>query len=183
MALEKARKCWVSVPGFKFVVLNNLEDRRAAVSASARMRATIDFRPFERCGVRCSRKPSRSNRADGSIARMSRAALVGIQGEQDRDQPAHDMGVAVAAKREDRSAGAVRPHGGGKPDLAGAALHLVCVGMRLGRKRGERAAELDDVPIAVVPFVEQGEVVADLVDRHGAHGSAAPPIGPPAPDT
>jgi hypothetical protein len=43
VALEKARKCWVSVPGFKFVVLNNLEDRRAAVSASARMRATTDF--------------------------------------------------------------------------------------------------------------------------------------------
>ena len=82
----------------------------SAVSASARMRATIDFSPFERCGVRCSRKSSRSNRADGSIARMSRAA--GTQGEQDCDQPADDMGVAVALEREDRSAGAVRPRPG-----------------------------------------------------------------------
>jgi hypothetical protein len=32
-------------------------------------------RLFERCGVRCSRRPSRSNWADGSVAIMSRALL------------------------------------------------------------------------------------------------------------
>ena len=43
--------------------------------ASSRMRPTIDFNPLERCGVRCSRRPSLSNSASASVARMSRAGL------------------------------------------------------------------------------------------------------------
>jgi hypothetical protein len=109
-------------------------------------------------------KPLEQDRRIGcqNVAR----ALAGTQSEQNRDQPADNMGVAVTPKREDRSAEAVGPLGGGKPDLAGATLDLIRVDMRLRRKRSERTAELDDIPIAVVPFVEQGEVVADLVDRH-----------------
>ena len=34
------------------------------------------------------------------------------------------------------------------------------------RHRVERAAELDDIPVAVVPIVEQREIVSDVVDRH-----------------
>src|SRR5271165_5949679 len=91
------------------------------------------------------------------------------------------MGVAVTPKREDRSAGAVGPHGGGEPDLAGATLDPVRVDMRLRRKQSERTAELDDITIAVVPFVEQGEVVADLIDRHERTRFGVVAIGPPAP--
>ena len=69
---------------------------------------------------------------DGRIGCQNVArAHSGIQSEHNRDQPADDMGVAVTPKREDRSAGAVGPHGGGEPDLAGATLDLVRVDMRL----------------------------------------------------
>src|SRR5262247_322789 len=74
------------------------------------------------------------------------------------------MGIAVAAEREDRAAPAVRTHGRGEPDLAGAALHLVPLGaVALGQRR-EAATELDDVTIAVVPFVEQRKIVDNLVE-------------------
>ena len=43
--------------------------------ASAWMRATIERNPFERCGVRCSRRPRRSNKAIGSMPKMSLARL------------------------------------------------------------------------------------------------------------
>lgn len=46
-----------------------------AVFASARMRSTMDRRPFERCGVRFSRRPIRSKSASASVARMSCALL------------------------------------------------------------------------------------------------------------
>jgi hypothetical protein len=46
-----------------------------AVFASARMRSTMDRRPFERCGVRFSRRSIRSKSASASVARMSCALL------------------------------------------------------------------------------------------------------------
>ena len=70
----------------------------SACWASARMRVTMDRNPLERCGVRCSRRPSRSNRAIGSAARYLAGRLAGDDREQDGNQPAHDVGVAVAAK-------------------------------------------------------------------------------------
>ena len=36
---------------------------------------------------------------------------------------------------------------------------------RLVGKRRQRLAEFDDIAIAVFPFVEEGEVVADRLDR------------------
>jgi hypothetical protein len=47
----------------------------SAALASARMRSTMERKPLERCGVRCSRSPSRSNSSTASVARMSRACL------------------------------------------------------------------------------------------------------------
>jgi DNA-binding transcriptional LysR family regulator len=44
-----------------------------AVRASALMRSTMERKPLERCGVKCSRRPSRSNRAMASVAKTSRA--------------------------------------------------------------------------------------------------------------
>ena len=46
-----------------------------AVFASARMRSTMDRRPFERCGVRFSRRQIRSKSLSASVARMSCALL------------------------------------------------------------------------------------------------------------
>jgi len=54
----------------------------------------------------------------------------------------------------------------GEPDLAGAALHLVGGGMLGVRHRIKRAAELDDIPVAVVPVVQQRKIIPDFVDRH-----------------
>ena len=54
----------------------------------------------------------------------------------------------------------------GEPDLAGAALHLVGGGMLGFRHRIEGPAEFDDIPIAVVPLVEQRKIIPDFVDGH-----------------
>lgn len=46
-----------------------------AAFASARIRSTMERKPFERCGVRFSRRPIRSKSASASVARMSCAFL------------------------------------------------------------------------------------------------------------
>src|SRR6266852_4704779 len=85
--------------------------------------------------------------------------LAGEQREQNGDEPAYDMGVAVAGEGEHGTVMAVRTHGGRKPDLARAALHLVRVDAVAGGKRAQAAAELDDITVAVVPLLEQRKVV------------------------
>src|SRR6478672_13756398 len=77
------------------------------------------------------------------------------------------MGVAITYEGEHRTALAVGTRRGCKPDLAGAALHLVAVIAVALVDRGEAAAELDNVAVAIVPLVEQGEIFDDLVDIHG----------------
>src|SRR5690242_9134461 len=78
----------------------------------------------------------------------------GIEGEQNGDQAADDMRVAVAEIFQDRAA-CVALELLRQPDLADASLHLV-PGRMLGlRHRLQRAAEFDDVPIAVVPLFQQ----------------------------
>ena len=47
----------------------------SAARASERMRSTMERKPLERCGVRCSRKPMLSNSLIASVTRMSLAAL------------------------------------------------------------------------------------------------------------
>src|SRR5262249_60274593 len=54
-----------------------------------------------------------------------------------------------------------------EPHLAGAALHLVGVGPGAVRPRPERTAELDDVPVTVVPLLQQRKVLDDFVERGG----------------
>src|SRR5262249_49364530 len=46
-----------------------------AERASRLMPSTIERNPFERCGVRCSRMPMRSNIATASVSSMSLACL------------------------------------------------------------------------------------------------------------
>jgi hypothetical protein len=59
---------------FRLIAANYAASAKAAL-ASARMRSTIERNPFERCGVRFSLRPMRSNSARESIVRMSRALL------------------------------------------------------------------------------------------------------------
>ena len=58
---------------------------------------------------------------------------------------------------------------GEEPYLTDAALDLVIGVARLRRKRRQLAAELDNVAVAVLPIVEEGEIVAYGLDvaRHG----------------
>src|SRR5262249_44618868 len=77
----------------------------------------------------------------------------GIERERDRNEPAHDMGVAVAAISQHRRAVvAIDPLG--QPDLADASLHLVRGRMFRLRHWFQHAAEFDDVPVPVVPLVQ-----------------------------
>src|SRR3954471_8575703 len=74
------------------------------------------------------------------------------------------MGVAVAEIAQHRLAAAVARKLARQPDLAGATLHLVGGGMLGLRHRIQRAAEFDDIPVAVVPILQQRKIIPDLVD-------------------
>jgi hypothetical protein len=101
--------------------------------------------------------------------------LAGIEGEQDGDEPTHDVRVAIAPESEHRLA---VPRGLlDQPDLARAAAHLVFVVVLGRRQRRERLAELDDIAIAVLPIVEEAEILNQILNRRGCHGSATVNIG------
>jgi len=92
----------------------------------------------------------------------------GKQRQHDRHQATHDVGVGIAGERDHRigARSALRL----QPDLADAAADLVGVGARRLGERRKILAELDDVAVAVFPFVENGEVFADRFYRsHGRH--------------
>lgn len=90
---------------------------------------------------------------------------VGEQRYGDGDEPADEVRVAVAAKMEDRAPLIVLARLALEPDLADAAAHLVDVVVRRFGQRLERTAELDDVAVAILPLVEEGEIVTDGVNR------------------
>ena len=93
---------------------------------------------------------------------------IGIDGQHQAHEPAHDMGVAVAAKGQHGFC--ARPiHGGLHPDLAGAASDLVVLIMGSFGQWLQLAAKFDEVAIAIFPLVEQVEVSDDVGD--GSHGS------------
>ncbi|MNS52547.1 hypothetical protein D3C72_852650 [compost metagenome] len=52
-----------------------------------------------------------------------------------------------------------------EPDLAGAAMHLVFGRALVLRQVGQRFAEFDDITIAVLPVVEESEIVKDRFER------------------
>src|SRR5581483_5490075 len=107
------------------------------------------------------RKKRRRVGAQNLVARL---AL--IHGEEDGNEPAHDMGIAVAEELQDRSCARPLPHGAGEPDLAGAAAHLVGIRPQRFGERRQRSPQLDDVAVAVLPIIEQGEVGANGVEGH-----------------
>src|SRR5262249_24025215 len=97
--------------------------------------------------------------------------LARIKCEQDGDETPHDMGVAVAGEGQHRPGGTVGADRGDEPNLTGATLNFV--GFRsCGITNGSQSPpELDDIAVAVVPVVEQGEIISNLVDgRHQLSG-------------
>ena len=75
------------------------------------------------------------------------------------------MGIAVAAEMKNGLARTVCARLALDPDLADAAANLVGVVVRRLGQRLQRAAELDDIAVAVLPIIEEGEVVAYGVNR------------------
>jgi hypothetical protein len=90
--------------------------------------------------------------------------FAGEHREQDGDQPANNVGIAVARKGEHRFVGGGMDHGR-EPNLAGAALDLVCLDAVAFGQRVEQAAQLDHITVTIIPLVQQGKVLDDLVDR------------------
>src|SRR5579884_316123 len=74
------------------------------------------------------------------------------------------MGIAVAAIEQDWLAIGARRRRHFEPDLADAAAHLVDVVMGGLAQRLQRPAEVNDVAIAVLPIVEDGEIAANVFD-------------------
>jgi hypothetical protein len=52
-----------------------------------------------------------------------------------------------------------------EPNLADAAAHPIRLVMGLGGQRLQRMAEFDQIAVAVIPIVEEGEISADGFDR------------------
>jgi hypothetical protein len=75
------------------------------------------------------------------------------------------MGIAVAAKVQNGLAARVASAFAFEPNLADATADLVGVVARVPAQRLERAAELDDVAIAILPVVEERKIGADGFDR------------------
>src|SRR5947209_869896 len=115
--------------------------------------------------------------------RFGRNDLVGrairIKRQRQRDETAHDMRVAVAAEMQDRLALRLAGDFRLEPDLACAALHLVGRIMCLVGQRLERAAELDQIAVAVFPLVQEFEVFKDLVDLHRPYMDRRKPFRKP----
>lgn len=90
-----------------------------------------------------------------------------IKRKENGDQAAHNMGITVAEESENRHV-SIRLDLGREPHLANAALNLVgCRMISLGQGF-EPATKLDDVTIAVFPFVEQGKIDENLVETRFA---------------
>src|SRR5262245_9930077 len=102
-----------------------------------------------------------------------------MDGKQDGDQPAHDVGVAVAGKAQDRFAPAVAYDVGQKPHLARASGYLVCLGPRSSGQRLKGPSQLDDVTIPILPVIEQSKVRDDFVDRHDGDCHPGPALATP----
>lgn len=72
------------------------------------------------------------------------------------------MRVGFALERHDRILGPVFGVAD-EPDLAGAALHLVGGRPLVFRQVRQRLAELDHIAVAILPVLEEGEIVHDFV--------------------
>ena len=93
-------------------------------------------------------------------------SVAGIERKRQRHQSAHDMGVAVAAKRQDETILRFLRDPRFEPNLAGAAAHLIGVIIGVLVQGLERAAKFDEIAVAILPFVQEFEIADDLLDCH-----------------
>jgi len=92
------------------------------------------------------------------------SGAVGIERKRNGDKAAHQMGIAVPPIMEHPLAVRALAVDKLQPHLADATANLVRIVMG-GLAQGlERAAEFEDIAIAVFPIVEEGKVAADCVD-------------------
>ena len=133
----------------------------------------MERKPFERCGVRCSRSPSFSNSATASVERMSLAPLPEYSANSTAISP---RTIWASLSPSKFSTGPAAPFG-----LTEVASHtwlaqpctLLASLRACFRQRRQRAAKLDQIAVAVVPLLQQIEILDDLVDRHGSSAPAS----------
>ena len=110
----------------------------------------------------------KAERAKGALCVNSKDLFrrsIGKKRDRDRDQAAHEVGIAVAAIAQGGSACAVLSRLAFQPYLTDATPDLVGVAMGGRTQRLKRMAELDDVTISIFPVIERGEIIAYGVDR------------------
>ena len=91
-----------------------------------------------------------------------RRSVAGIKRQHDRDQAAHDMSIRIA--EEDQFGIVAVAARRMQPDLADAAGNLVHIIARMLGVGCESAAEFNDVAVALLPIIEEGEVVLDALN-------------------
>src|SRR5262245_3502543 len=92
-------------------------------------------------------------------------AFARVERKKSRDQTAYNVCVAVALERESWARSSVWLYICEKPNLAGATLNLVRIDVSFARQRRQSAAELDNVTVSIVPFIEQPEIFNNLFNR------------------
>ncbi len=91
-----------------------------------------------------------------------------VEGDYDSDKSSHEVCIAIAGQDQGSvAAGCVRRHLGGEPNLARTTAHLIGISPQRFVERRHRAAKLHHITVAIFPLVENVEVGADVIDRHG----------------
>ena len=91
-----------------------------------------------------------------------RGRAVGKKRDRDGHEPFDKMRVAISAKVDSwLVSSAVRRGARLDPDLADATAHTIVFVSSEVRKRFQRASQLDDIAVPVVPVIEQREILAD----------------------
>ena len=88
---------------------------------------------------------------------------VRIERKRDGDKAAHQVRVAVAPIMEHPFPGRIRASAKLKPHLADAAANFIRVVVGSLAQGLERPTEFENIAIAILPVVEEGEVAADGV--------------------
>src|ERR1700730_3825210 len=130
----------------------------SAACASVRMRSTMERNPFDRCGVRCSRRPRRSNTAIASVDRMARACWPENIANKIAMSP---RTIWASLSPQKVSTGPPWPFG----CTAGPPLALVRFGPGAQGQGAHREADVDQIAVTVVPLLQQRKVVDGLVER------------------
>lgn len=94
-----------------------------------------------------------------------------IEREKNRDQTLDDVCITIALKVHAASAVLVTD-AGRDPNLACASADLVGIGTHALGEFGQLPAKLNNVPVAILPVIEEGKIVGDLFKRAQCHYSA-----------